>query len=134
MSKQTGIGAAVTVDDAGGTARTFSAAVTSFTTNQSRNQIDVTGVDKDFFERLPGLGDWSIGLTGVVDLAANGQHSVFASMGTALRTVLIVLGTLGGTVTGEAALQDYNINRAEGGALTWTATLNCSQGTALAWT
>lgn len=133
MAKTTGITSTVIVDDAGGTARTISADVTNFGTNQSRAQIDVTGVDKDFMERLPGLGDWSISLAGVFNNAAAFSHSVFSSMGTALRTVTISFST-GGTVTGEASLQDYNVSRANDGALTWTATLNCSSGTALAWT
>lgn len=132
MAKTTGITSVVTIADAGGTARTFSADVTDFTINQSRNQIDVTGVDKDFFERLPGLGDWSIGLSGVFNNAANQSHAVFSSMGTALRSFSISFST-GGTAVGTAALESYNVARAQGGALTWQANLNCANGTGVTW-
>jgi predicted secreted protein len=132
MGKQTGITASVVIDDAGGTARTISADVTNFSTSQSRALIDVTGVDKDFMERLPGLGDWSLSLSGVVNAAANQSHAVFSSMGTALRTVTIGFSN-GGTVTGEAAVQNYDITRGNDGALTWAVTLVCANGTALSW-
>lgn len=132
MAKQTGITATVVVDDASGNARTISGDVTSFSTNQSREQIDVTGVDKDFRERLAGIGDWSIGLAGVFNNTAQFSHSVFNTMGTALRTVTISFSA-GGTVTGEAMVSDYNVNRDANGALPWTATLNCANGTALTW-
>ena len=98
MAKTTGITSTVVVDDASGSARTISADVTNFGTNQSRAQIDVTGVDKDFMERLPGLGDWSLTLGGVFNNASNQSHAVFSSMGTALRTVTISFST-GGTST-----------------------------------
>ena len=132
MAKQTGITAVVTIADSGGTARTFSGDVTDFSINQSRNQIDVTGVDKDFFERLPGLGDYSVSLNGVVNVASNQSHAVFSSMGTALRAFTMSFSS-GGTANGTAALESYSVTRAQGGALTWAATLNCANGTAMAW-
>lgn len=132
MAKTTGITSVVTIADAGGTARTISADVTDFSINQNRNQIDVTGVDKDFMEKLPGLGDYSISLSGVFDNGANLEHAVFSSMGTALRAVTFSFST-GGTANGTAALESYNVTRAQGGALTWTATLNCANGTGIVW-
>src|SRR5690349_211959 len=132
MAKITGITSVVTIADAGGTARTISADVTDFTINQNRNQIDVTGVDKDFMERLPGLGDWSIGLSGVFDPGSNLAHAVFSSMGTALRSFTLSFSN-GGTANGTAALESYNVTRAQGGALTWQANLNCASGTGVVW-
>ena len=130
MAKTTGITATVTVDNAGGTATAISGDVMSFSTSQSREQIDVTGVDKDFRERLPGLGDWSLALQGTFNNVLS--HSVFNSMGTALRTVTVVFSS-GGTGTGEAMLTNYNVSLAQGGALTWTVDLNCANGTAFTW-
>ena len=133
MAKQTGITAVVTIGDAGGTARTISGDVTNFSIGQSRAQIDVTGIDKDFMERLPGLGDFSFGLSGVVNVAANQSHAVFASMGTALRAFTASFSS-GGTANGTASVESYNIERAQGGALTWAAQLNCANGTGIVWT
>ena len=134
MSKQTGITGTVTLGDANGVAQAFSADVQSFTINQSRAQIDVTGIDKSFMERLPGLGDYSIDLSGVVNNAGTATaHQALSSMGTSLRAFTIVLNTLGGTAAGTAALASYNVSRAGDGALTWSATLNCANGTGLVW-
>lgn len=132
MAKQTGITAVVTIADAGGTARTISGDVTDFSIGQSRAQIDVTGVDKDFMERLPGLGDYSFSLSGVGNYAASQSASVFGTMGTALRAFTVSFSS-GGTANGTAAVESYNVTRAQGGALTWTATLNCANGTGVAW-
>jgi len=132
VAKTTGITTTLRVADNGGTLRTISGDVTDFTLNQSRAQIDVTGIDKDFVERLPGLGDYSFAVNGVFNNATAQEHSVFSSMGTALRAFDIVFST-GGTAAGTAALESYNVTRAQGGALTYSANLNCANGTGVAW-
>lgn len=135
MAKQTGITGTVTIGDAAGVSQTFSADVQTFNINQSRAQIDVTGIDKSFMERLPGLGDYSVDLSGVFNGGGGTAtaHYVFSSMGTALRAFTLVVGPQG-TAVGTAALASYNVSRANDGALTWTATLNCANGTAMSWT
>lgn len=132
MAKITGITSTVTIADGSGNNRTFSADVTDFGISQSRNQIDITGVDKSFMERLPGLGDYSVTLSGVFNATAQNSHDVFSAMGTALRAFTLVVGA-NGTATGTAALETYNVSRAQGGALTWQATLNCANGTGVTW-
>ena len=133
MAKQTGITGTVTIGDANGVSQTFSAAVQTFNINQSRAQIDVTGIDKSFMERLPGLGDYAVELAGVFDGAGTASPvQVFGSMGTALRAFTIVVGP-NGTAAGTAALAAWNVTRGNDGALNWTATLNCANGTAMAW-
>ena len=127
MAKQTGIVGTVTI---GGTA--ISGAVTDFSIGQTRQQIDVTGIDKDFMERLPGLGDWAFTISGVFDAVTS--HAVFSGMGTALRSISVVVGSSGGTANGTAALESYTVTRAQGGALTYAASLNCANGTAMTWT
>lgn len=126
MAKQTGITGTLSI---GGTA--IATSVTDFSVGQSRAQIDVTGIDKDFMERLPGLGDWSFTVNGVFDAATS--HAVFSAMGTALRAISLVVGSSGGTANGTAALESYNVTRAQGGALTYSATLNCANGTGVTW-
>jgi hypothetical protein len=133
VAKQTGITGTVTIGDANGVSQTFSGNVQTFNINQSRAQIDVTGIDKQFMERLPGLGDYSIDLSGVYDGAGTATAiQTFASMGTALRAFTIAVGPVG-TAVGTAALATFNVSRGGDGALSWTATLNCANGTAMAW-
>ena len=133
MPKQTGITGTVTIGDANGVSQTFSGNVQTFTINQSRAQIDVTGIDKSFMERLPGLGDYSIELAGVYDGAGTATAvQTFASMGTALRAFTIVVGPAG-TAVGTASLASWNVSRGNDGALNWTASLNCANGAAMAW-
>jgi hypothetical protein len=134
VAKQTGITGTVTIGDANGVSQTFSGNVQTFDIQQSRAQIDVTGIDKSFMERLPGLGDYSINLAGVYDGAGTATAiQTFASMGTALRAFTIVVGPVG-TAVGTAALASFNVARGGDGALNWTASLNCANGTAMAWT
>ena len=133
MAKQTGLGATCAISDANGVSQTFSTDVRSFTINSSRAQIDVTGIDKSFFERLPGLGDYSIDIEGSFNNAGTATAvQALSTMGTALRAFSLVLG-VAGTVAGTAALSNWNVSRAQGGDLTYSATLNCANGTALVW-
>lgn len=132
MGKQTGITGTLTVADGSGNNRTFSGDVTNWDFGQTRNQIDVTGIDKSFFERLPGLGDYTFNISGVFNATAQFSHDVFSGMGTALRAFTLVVGPAG-TAVGTAALASYTVTRAQGGALTWAATLNCANGTAPVW-
>lgn len=132
MAKQTGVTAVVTIGDAGGTARTISGDVTNFSINQSRNLLDVTGVDKDYAERLTGVGDYSVSLSGILNVAAGQAHAVFSSMGTALRAWTVSMSA-GGTANGTAVVSTYTVGREAGGNAPFTAELQCANGTGIAW-
>ena len=125
MAKQTGITATVTI---GGTA--ISTSVSDFTIGQSRQQIDVTTIDQDFMARLAGLGDWSFTCNGPFD--NSGAHAVFSGMGTALASVSVAFSNAG-TANGTGMKTSYNVTRAQGGALTYSAEINCANGTGVAW-
>lgn len=125
MAKQTGITATVSI---GGTA--VATSVSDFTIGQSRQQIDVTTIDQDFMARLPGLGDWGFSCNGPFD--SSGAHAVFSGMGTALKAISVTFSN-GGTANGTGMLTSYNVSRAQGGALTYAAELNCANGTGIAW-
>lgn len=137
MAKKTGLGATVTVDDSGGSARDISNDVGSFQFNTPRGVQDVTGVDKSAFERLLLLSDFQLGLTGVAfNTASNAAHDVFKTVatqaGTVTRTISIVFAG-GGTVSAECVPTDYTISRNQDGSLGWTAQLQLANGTAAAW-
>ncbi len=131
MSKLSGLGMSLSVDDSGGTPVDISNDVNSFNVKTSRGEQDVTGLDKEAMERLLLLGDAEISLNGTFNPTLS--HTVFKNIGT------IFAGQVGRTVTigypgpvglaMEMVFTDYNIDRGNDGALTWTATGKLANGT-----
>jgi hypothetical protein len=135
MAKQSGLGDYVAVDDSGGTPRDLSTDVTSYEISNSQNLLDSTSISKSAMERIVGVGDGSISLNGIFDAASNLAHDVFKTK-SGTRTVTIAIG--GNTSTNpeinmECLVADYNLSRGDDGSLTWTATLNVSDGTVPTW-
>lgn len=138
IAKQSGLGYSVAVDDGAGTARTISNDITDFTYSTPRAVQDTTGVDKSANERLLLLADFSISLNGVFNNAANASHDVFKSVptGSVLRTVTLAItspASVTSTLANECVASDYQVKRATGGALTWTAPLALADGTTPVW-
>ena len=136
MAKQTGLGDYVAVDDSGGTVRDISNDISGgYGINISQELLDTTGLDKSARERQTGKSDGDVTLTGTFNPASNKSHDVFKTRTTA-RTVDI---RIGGNTSGypklamEMMVASYNIARDTAGTLTWTATLNLSDGTVPAW-
>ena len=136
MAKQTGLGDYLAVDDSGGTARDISNDLTGgYGINIAQELLETTGLDKSARERLTGMSDADVTLTGTFNAASNKSHDVFKTRTTA-RTVDI---RIGGNTSGypklamEMMVASYNIARDTAGTLTWTATLNLSDGTVPAW-
>jgi hypothetical protein len=135
MAKQSGLGDYLAVDDSGGTARDISDNVTSYEIANTQNLLDSTTISKSAMERLIGLGDYVMTLTGVFDKASNKSHDVFKTK-SGTRTVTLAIG---GNTTGypelesEMLVSDYNLSRGNDGGLTWTATLNLQSGTVPTW-
>lgn len=137
MSKQTGLGATVTVDDSGGTARIITNDVQSFQVAMPRGVLDITGVDKSAIERTLLLADFSVSLvtTAINFAAAPSFHDCFKTVPstTVGRTTAILCGTGGGTVTAEVLYTDYQVTRGQDGALGATVPGVLQNGTAPAW-
>lgn len=138
MAKESGIGMTVTVDAADGTGDDLSNDITSVQISTPRGMQDITGLDKSAIERLLLLADGTITLNGVFNDAADKSHVALktiptqASTGTgSTRTIVIAIS--GQTLTIECVGQDYNLNRAQDGSLTWTATFLQANGTAPTW-
>ena len=135
MAKQSGLGDYIAVDDSGGTARDISDNITSYEIANTQNLLDSTTISKSAMERLIGLGDYVMTLTGVFDKASNKSHDVFKTK-SGVRTVTLAIG---GDTTGypelesEMLVSDYNLSRGNDGGLTWTATLNLQSGTVPTW-
>jgi len=135
MAKQTGLGDYVAVDDSGGTIRDISNDVTSYSINVPQNMFEVTGVDKSAVERIIGLNDYTLSISGVFNKASNKSHDVFKTR-TGTRTVTIAIG---GNTTGypeleaEMLVNEYNLERGDDGGLNWTTTLSLQSGTVPTW-
>jgi len=133
MSKITGLGMTLTVDDSGGDARDISEDVNTFTINQNRALIDVTGLDKHAFERLGGLKDAELQLAGPFDPTSNKQHDVFSDQDNSREFILIYPDTVA-TFTLQAVIESYSVSRGADGALTWQVTARIADGTTGQWT
>lgn len=139
MAKTSGLGAAIVVADAGGTARTISNDCSNFSFTLPRATQDITGVDKFANERLLLLADFSVTLNGIFNSAANQSHDVFKTVSSTsiARSVEIdPFGTSSGNpkLVNNCILTDYQITRAATGELTWQVPGSLSDGTVPAWT
>ena len=69
MAKQTGLGDYIAIDDSGGTPRDISDNVTALGVAPTQNLLESTTLAKSAVERLIGLGDVSITVSGIYDAA-----------------------------------------------------------------
>lgn len=135
MAKQSGLGDYLAVDDSGGSLRDISNDTTSVTLNVPSSLLDVTGIDKSAMERLIGLGDGTVSITGVFNSASNQSHDVFKSRA-GTRTVTYAVGgntSSNPVLTMEMLVGSYDLSRGTDGGLTWTANLSLQSGTVPAW-
>ena len=133
MAKQSGLGDAVLVDDSAGTPRDLSTDITSYEIGNSQNLLDATSISKSAMERIIGLGDVTISLSGVFDAATNMAHDVFKTIASTTATRTTVLAISGQSLTNECFFTDYALSRASDGSLTYTSTGVLSNGTVPTW-
>lgn len=138
MAKQSGIAwTALTVDDAGATARDIRNDITDFQFATPRGSQDITGIDKSAHEVQLLLADFSITLNGVPNLGAVGSsatsHGVFGSVPSTsvARTTTITVG--GRTLAPEVLYTDYQMKRDADGKFTWSAPGVLADGTVPTW-
>ena len=135
MAKQTGLGDYIAVDDSGGSARDISDNITNYEIGNTQALLDSTTISKSAMERLIGLGDLTITLSGIFDAASNKSHDVFKTKSGTRTFDLRVGGNSSSNpkLTAECLVADYNISRGNDGSLTWSATLNLQSGTVPTW-
>jgi hypothetical protein len=133
VSKESGLGLSVAVDDSGGTPRTISNDITNLEWATPRGVQDVTGVDKSAMERLLLLADFSTTLNGVFDDATNFSHAVFKTVPSTSVARTVTLAHSGQTLAGELLFTDYAMTRNADGGLTWSAPGVLSDGTVPTW-
>ena len=135
MAKQSGLGDYFAVDNSAGSLKDISNDIRSLDVNIAQNLIDITGIDKSAMERLIGLGDGTITVTGVYNSTANMSHDVFKTR-TGTRTVDYKIGgnTSGNPyLTMEMLVTSYVPVHNADGSLTWTAGLSLQSGTTPTW-
>lgn len=134
MAKETGLGwTTLSVDDAAGVVQAIKNDVHNFEFATPRGVQDVTGVDKSAMERLLLLADFSITLNGTFNPAAGASHAVLKTVPSSSvnRTVSLVVS--GQTLSNECLFTDYNLTRADSGALTWQAPGVLADGNVPTW-
>jgi len=134
MAKETGLTiTTLSVDDSGGTARDIRNDITNFEFATPREEQDVTGIDKSAKERLLLLADFSISLNGVFNDAAAASHAVFKTVPSTSVARTVSLNISGQTLANEVLFTDYQMTRAENGALTFQAPGVLADGVVPAW-
>lgn len=134
MAKENGLAiTTLSVDDSAGTPRDIRNDITNFQFSTPRAVQDTTGVDKSAMERILNLADFSITLNGVFNDASNLSHSVFRTVPSTSVARTVSLNISGQTLPNECLFTDYNLTRAAGGELTWTAPGVLSDGTVPTW-
>jgi hypothetical protein len=137
MAKISGLGALVSVADAGGTSRTISNDISDFTLGTPRAVQDITGIDKSAHERLLLLADVTVSLKGVFNSAANMSHAVFSTItsGSVARATSVAPTANNSTpiLTFNALYSDYSLTRAAAGELTYQVKGDLSDGATPTW-
>lgn len=134
MAKSSGVGLAISVDDADGTPRDISNDITQATFNTGRGVQDVTGLDKSGLERLLLLNDFNLSITAVFNPAANpSMYGVFSTPAdNDTRTVTLAVG--GKTFTAECLMTELAWQRNADGSFTAQATFVLAAATSYGWT
>ena len=134
MAKESGMGwTTLNVDDGTGSAQDIKNDVHNFEFATPRGVQDVTGVDKSAMERILLLADFSITLNGTFNDDANKSHAVLKTVSSTSINRAIALTISGQSLNNECIITDYNLTRADNGALTWQAPAVLADGAIPTW-
>ena len=133
MAKESGLGFTVAVDDSVPAPQTISNDITALDFATPRGVQDVTGVDKSAMERILLLADFSVGLNGVFNDAANKAHDVFKTVSRTSVARTVTLTHSSQVLANEVLLTDYALSRPGTGELTWTVPGILADGTVPTW-
>jgi len=136
MAKISAVGSYIALDDSGGTVRNISNDISDIEINLPTNLLEVTGMDKSAPERIGGLQDSTVSLSGFFNPAANMSNAVLGTGRTTARTLTIVIGgnTTGNPqITGEYIIENYDVSFGDDRSATWSASLSKNDGVVQAW-
>ena len=132
MTKESGIGMTLSVDDSTGTARDISNDISAVNFGTPQNLHDVTGLDKSAMERIALLSDAQVQVTAPALNDAAGA-SIFTVFGTRTNTRTVSIGISGQTLAMEMLISDVSWSRNADGSLGMQATLQLQSGTVPTW-
>lgn len=102
--------------------------------SMTRALIDVTGLDKDSFERLTGLGDCEMSWNAWFNASAGQSHPVMRNIPDGRHAMYFRGITLGSSVAAMVGTQaNYNVNRQNDGAAAVSAQIMNKSGDLLDW-
>lgn len=133
MAKENGLGFSVSVTDSASAAKTISNDVTTLEYATPRDVLEVTGVDVSAMERILGLADFTVKLSGVFNDEADKSHAVFKTVPSTSVDRTIVLGISGQSLTCVCVVPEYSIKRSDKGELTWDVNAMLSDGSVPTW-
>jgi len=134
VAKSSGLGwTTLSVGDSSNVAKVIKNDITDFTFATPRAVQDITGVDKFAFERLLLLADFTISLNGVFNNTVNNSHTVFSTVSSTSVGRTTSLTVSGSNLNNTVLYTDYQLKRAVGGALTFTAPGVLSDGNVPTW-
>lgn len=139
MPKLTGLAGTIKVDNDSGVAKDIGGDVTNYEIATPRGLIDVTGMNKYANERLLGLTDLNITMTGVFDNTADMSHAVLSTFtqpgAQSGRTVSIAPTSNAATpkLDSECLITDYQVTRNDNAQLTWKSPFALFDGTVPTW-
>jgi len=135
MTKESGMGMTVAVDDSGTTARTISNDITNLSFATPRGVQDITGVNSSAMERLLLLADFSVTLNGVFnDASAPSSFDCFKTVPSSSVTRTVTITVSAQILETECLFSDFALNRGADGSLTWTAPGALNETTVPTWT
>ena len=133
MTKEAGLGASLTVDDVSTSGQDISNDVGDVSYDVSRVDLQVTGIDLSAMERLLGIADLQVSLSGFFNDAADLSCVVFKSAGSTAVVRTIAFALSGQTFTAECHILGVQWSRGRDGGMTFTASLGLQDGTDPAW-
>lgn len=133
MAVESGLGAVISIDDSGGTARALGPYCTSLTINTSRGQQDISSIDKSGMSRLLLRSDCQFQGTFVFDDTANLTFDVFKTAGTYDSTRTVTFTHSGQVLSVECILSSVSLSVGADGALSYSVTLDLANGTDPTW-
>lgn len=134
MAKSSGLALTTfSVDDSGGSVLAIKNDIGNFGISTPRAVQDVTGLDSSANERLLLLADYALDTAVFFNPTTGRSHDAFKTVSSTsvARTVTITFG--GVTLPAEMLFTDYNLTRADGGAITIKCPAVLANGTVPTW-
>jgi len=132
MTKESGIGMSLSIDDSGGTPHDISNDISACQFGTPQNLQDVTGLDKSAMERIALLSDAQVQITVPAFNDDAGASFDVLKTRTGVRTVAI--GVSGQALSMEMLISTVDWSRNADGSIGATATFQLADGTVPTWT